>query len=646
MALRLVGMVFCLLASALAGCGGGGGNDGGTAGHAPAASAVQDGKDWLRLAPAAQTVTQYEGESVPVKLSITPSHPLDRTYQFIVFETGNLLTEDGTVTEVSPSVWLAELHTDKDKLAGTRTTMIEIRACEDDPMVCAKPMPGSPWKVPVTVQVKSRAEAAARLTLSTPAIAVSTDADEAATFGFEAQLNQELISHPVNIGVVDPARLTEVPKDDVWFSGDGHYVFKLWTSKPGQRPAGTYTSNLELRMCEDDIQICAHPVPGSPWIVPLTLTLKPTVNLTPLQAIPGLGAWATYGGNAAHTGFVNARFDPAAFVRRWEFAGVTDLNNGGAATAIDNGKAFILRHRTDGHWTLLALLEDTGKPAWQADLGVLSEVDTPATANGRVYVTSAGIGSSYLFVYDQASGTQLQRLPMKASDGRSAPTPFGTDVYTIDGYGDGVVRYDDRLGKLAWNAPLRMEGGATAATDGRYAYAYSMQDHVFTAIDVADGSLAFTVQPPVPGSTYDAAAQVLLTDTKQAIVLGDELMAFDLAGRARTWTAPAFPYGQAAYANGVVYAFGRSGRQLEARAAATGALLWSSPVLGDGNFYDVIVTANLAFVSSTDRTLAIDLNTHQIVWTYTHGGNLAISPRGVLYIQAFNTGALYAVNLR
>ena len=59
----------------------------------------------------------------------------------------------------------------------------------------------------------------------------------------------------------------------------------------------------------------------------------------------------------------------------------------------------------------------------------------------------------------------------------------------------------------------------------------------------------------------------------------------------------------------------------------------------------IIVTRNLAFVSSAEITQAVDLVTKKVVWSYPQGGKLAISARGVLYIFS-DAGALVAVNLR
>ena len=57
------------------------------------------------------------------------------------------------------------------------------------------------------------------------------------------------------------------------------------------------------------------------------------------------------------------------------------------------------------------------------------------------------------------------------------------------------------------------------------------------------------------------------------------------------------------------------------------------------------MTDNLAFVVSEKATYAIDLGTHQAVWSYPYSGTIALSDNGVLYV-ARSDGALGAINLR
>lgn len=519
------------------GCGGGG--SGGGAASAPAASgsgntatsttssaSASDGS-WLSFDPGAPSVTQYEGESVPVTVTATSSRTFAATFNIGIVDGSGVITSQVSVaaSPTSPSSYIATLNTVAGLGVGPHTTSLEVRVCEDAPLVCAKPFPGSPWRLPLTVNVRSN------------------------------------------------------------------------------------------------------------------------TKLSTLTPIDGLAGWSTFKGNAAHTGYVDASFDPAAFTRRWRLAASSTYPNIYPSVAIDGERVFFTRLTMNSEAQLVAVAEDTGEPAWIANLGSgLIGTGSPAASNGRVYVTATRGTSSLFWVYDQAKGTMLKQIASGTQlDRSSAPTVYGTDVYAFTGYAT-LAKYSDQSGKLAWNASVSSLAGWTPATDGRFLYTFNLADGTLAAFDAGDGSLAYSIGQAASASAYPEAGQVALAGT-QAFVAAGKLIAFDLAGRTRAWATSTDVYGNAAYANGTVYAFGSGGTTLEARSATTGALSWSLALGGGGYFSDVIVTRNLAFVSSNNSTQAVDLATHKLVWTYPMGGSLAISPRGVLYI-ADALGALAAVNLR
>ena len=94
-----------------------------------------------------------------------------------------------------------------------------------------------------------------------------------------------------------------------------------------------------------------------------------------------------------------------------------------------------------------------------------------------------------------------------------------------------------------------------------------------------------------------------------------------------------------AYANGRVYVANNNPVRLEVRAESDGKLIWSwvPQQAGDVAFIsEVLLTKNLAFVSTNLATYAIDLTTHLAVWSVPLVGKLLLSSNGVLYIQAAN----------
>lgn len=637
---RFGGLMASVFALSLAACGGGsGGGNSASPQNNPAGN-------WLTFDPGTLSTTQYQGESASVVVTARASRTFTAPYNVAILDSTGVISTDVEISAISPTEYRATLRTSSALAAGEHSTMLEVRLCEDTPTTCAKPLPGSPWRIPLKAQVKSAAVAKARLTLTTPSASVTTYPEESSSFSIGAQLNKELMSQVVNIGVFDPSGITLAAPSQLTTASDGRYVFELSTATSNALAVGTHSSNLELRICQDDVRVCRQPIAGSPWIVPLSVKVLSPTNLTALKAVDGLGAWSTYQGNAAHTGYVAASFDPAVFSRRWKVASQNTYTGNYLSTAIDNGRAFFVRRTTSGRAELIAISEDKGEPAWKVDLGTLHQVNPPAAANGRVYLTSTGHEDTFLWIYDQVSGKLLRQESMSSQwPSYSAPTVLGTDVYTINGYTGGISKYGDAEGKFSWHGRGTAYEGWSPSTDGRFVYAYSTPDDTLAVLDAASGNLAYSIGEPYPYSTYFVASAVVLTDTQQAIVGGGSLTAFDLNGHKRSWTLNANTTGTPAYGNGTIYALGANGRSLEARAPATGNLLWTVSLLEGGSYSNVIVTRNLAFVSSDSSTRAIDLTAQKVVWTYPMGGSLAISANGVLYVLNAS-GALAAVNLR
>ena len=490
------------------------------------------------------------------------------------------------------------------------------------------------------------------LTFTPSPVSVTTYEGDTTQFRITATSIQTFTKR-FNVGVVDSKGLisTDVEVD---MSSALTAVTALRTSTALKQ--GTYSTNIEVRLCEDEPQTCKLPLPGSPWYVPLTVTVKPGTNLTALSAMPGVPSWSTYQGNAAHSGYVPAAFNAAAFTRRWGILAEARNPSEGVRLAtepvLDNGKLYLARSAWVGHSNLVAIDEATGQTAWSVDIGDQSLVNPPAAANGKIYlVATVDLRNTFLFVFDQVSGALISKTLME-SQGQTmlAPTVFGDGVYTDYGLFDGLARFGAADGRLAWSIRLTQLSGWTPAVDASHAYVYL--NGRLNVIDVANGNIAYTIDIPLDdgegiGSAFGA---VVLGNGVAYRRDGRRLIGFDLAKRSTAWVNIATPNGQPALANGVLYVAGSRGTALEARAASTGALQWSTTLprqsVGySSEFRNVIVTDKLAFAASSDSTVAVDLATHAVVWTYPLGGMLSISNRGVLYIVT-DQGQIAAINLR
>jgi hypothetical protein len=420
------------------------------------------------------------------------------------------------------------------------------------------------------------------------------------------------------------------------------YAATLKTSKA--LPAGTHTTNLEVRVCEDEPQVCAKPFPGSPWRVPVSVTVKPQSTLSQQGVIPGVPAWSTYQGNAAHNGFVPATFDPAKFSRRWTIPASNALPS---AAVIDNGKAFVVRGNSLISWRLEAINEDTGETAWSVDFGKLDQVNDPAAANGKVYLTSTGKQDSFFWVFDQGTGRLLSKTPMTLSGlgyHYYAPTVFEDKIYTgSDHDNGGVSKFSDPDGRLEWQSRMSNDWFEwTPAVDSTYVYGFI--SGTLTALRKTDGRSMFNIGTPF--SAFSGTG----------LVLGDQmayapshatLFGFDLAKQSIAWSFDNLPRGMPALSKDTLYTLAERGTRLEARATTTGALKWTANVDDVGcNMCSVVATNKHIFVSLDIETLAIDIDSHAVVWRHPLGGKLAISNRGVLYIVNPNSGQIAAINLQ
>ena len=630
----------------LAGCGGGGGggstpapvNPGGTTpGTGGTVPAAPDGT-WLRLTPGSVALKSYPGETTRFTIKATSGRTFDKPFNVAVIDSQGVVSPQISISKQTDLEYIVGLQTAA-RAAGTHTTRLEVRLCEDDPVVCAKPLPGSPWYVPLTVDVATAAQAQERMTMMPAAIDLVTYEGEPRSFPLEVKANAAF-DVPIRVGVFDSTGVI-APDVTISQSGPGQYAARMSTASTLAR--GEHTASLEVRVCYDDPRNCTSPVSGSPWRVPLKVTVKAGTNLTPLAVIPALAPWSSYNGNAAQNAYVPARFEPAVFTRRWSKP-ESELGTI-SAPAVDNGKVFAIRGSMFSNQQLVAIDEASGAVLWRHEMGAAGKVNPPAAADGKVFVTST-LPMIMLQVFDQASGGLLHTKTMSImSECRPGPTVAAGMVYSAF---DRLSRFNPVTNTLEWrNASAADSDPCSPSVEGSLAYGYT-PDQVY-ALNTADGSIAYTIADQGGRTQGAKSAPLVLADGMGFVTAGTRLLGFDLRSRTRAWVAEGKPVGQPAVANGIVYSLAEDGTALEARAAATGLLQWKSASLTNWSFGTpyarMAVTSNLVFASSATATVALDLATHQVVWSYPLGGDLAISDRGVLYIFG-PTGKQAAINLR
>lgn len=635
-----------LLGAFLAGCGGGGGggasapvvaNAGGTTPGTGATPPVAADGSWLTFTPATLSLKNYHGETSNIVIGAKSSRTFDKPFNVAIIESQGVVSTQVGISKQSDLEYIFSLRT-VPLAVGTHTTKLQVRLCEDDAAVCSKPLPGSPWSIPLTVEVAPVVQAQGRVTTMPTAVNLVAYEGEPVSMQLGVTVNSTF-DVPVGIAVAGGAGVI-APNVTVFQDGRGQYRAQLVSA--ASLPLGEHSSSLLVRLCYDDPRECKNPVIGSPWTVPVKVTVKPGTNLTTLGAVPGLAAWSNYGGNAAHTAYAAASFDPTRFTRRWSKP-ETALGSLGAPVIV-NGKLFAVRGNRFGNSDLVAIDEASGEILWNTSIGTGVEASTPAAVDGKVVLTAYG-SMIRLSVFDQASGQAFAINLMNIySECQAGPTVAGGMVYNSF---NRISKFNPATGLLEWSSPMKESSLCAPVVDGSLAYTFASNQ--LYALNTADGSVAFTIADQGNVAGFPGGVPLVLGDGMGFVVHGKRLLGFDLRTRSRAWLAEGTPVGQPVFANGIVYTLANDGEEVEARAAATGVVQWKSAGLSNWSartpYARMAVTSNLLFVSGPTATVAVDLASHQVVWNYPLGGELAISDRGVLYIFAAG-GKQVAINLR
>ena len=447
----------------------------------------------------------------------------------------------------------------------------------------------------------------------------------------------------------------------------GSYVLELSTVN-SQSP-GIHTGQALVNLCQDIL--CATPWPSMPSVI-LNYSINvlaaggawPGNNLTALSAIQGAPEWATFQGNAAHTGYVPITLNPNQFGTRWQISVPTFLYFNGrfnlATVTPEGGKFYVA-----GADAVTAHSEHDGSTLWSYSFGGLPypSVNPPAVKNGTVYVAAGQQSSAYMFGLDASNGSVLFQSAMSSQwEHYLAPTVGPSGVYTNAGTYGGLYAFNTQ-GTMLYAASTAQQSSWTPAVDSGSVYAYI--GDALRVFDPVSGALKTSISDPTfTNYIYEIGGSAVLGASNSVFAaaygnsflnggaIGNSLVHFNLQSNTVDWSIRGVYPSTPAYDNGVVYAVNNNPLRLEARSETDGTLIWSwtPPASGDIGFLsEVLLTQNAVIVSTNLSTYAIDRSTHHVMWSYPAAGNLALSPNGILYIEGYGTGGstatLTAINV-
>ena len=340
--------------------------------------------------------------------------------------------------------------------------------------------------------------------------------------------------------------------------------------------------------------------------------------------------WTTHQGNQEHSGYVPVQIAPGGLRELWS---VTLSDHRLNRVAAVDGRVFVtLDIFFEDIDQLFALDAATGAVLWAKGFGPVYAVDPPAVANGILYVKT-GEGAQQppplLRAFDSATGAFVFQQQFASQGERYyAPVPYGGMIYSEGGTLDGLYAFDAFQPEVVWFDDLASLLGWEPALDDDYVYAY-VPDLV--VLDRLTGlELTSIPDPNYQGVSPELGVVTVLGALDDIVIVqGGRLVSFDLVQNdIRFEVGPGFLSGDPSVAQGRIYVVDSGA--LTVRDELTGDYLWGWAA--PSSVTDaVLVTDNLAFATTDDAVYAVDLDTHQEVWSAPHAGHLAWSD-DVLYV--------------
>lgn len=522
------------------------------------------------------------------------------------------------------------------------------------------PEPSTPVIVPTPVA------ASASVSVTTGQIQTSVAQGETTIVRLQGHWSgSNLAGRAVYLQVTDSAQTFTLPAARV--ASQGAFAFELDTRS--SLATGVHRGYLGVRACFDSA--CSQVIGSS--AVPAAYAVTVTSTSEPPPREEGHD-WTTWQGDANHSGYVPVRLDVAKFKRLWTWQapanhGVMELVSGSGAVFVASVAAQTAE--TAPTLTQLQALElDSGSVRWQVDTQ-LANAQPSSLAQGQIAVMGAG----QLRYYAPSTGTLTHQVDLETgtpSYPMLAATPHQQALFAyINTYGATAARIDANASGARWNTGSGYLRGTTPAVDEQNVYLHDGRS--LQVLDRDNGVLLSQVidpdYTPPPG-----AGERLVRNPNGAPMLGSRgnviarvghydhytrpelrLASYSVLRNMREWISLGSYSVAPAHGNGVVYVASNRRGVFDALDERNGAHLWQwQPALpvAEGSFvHNVVLTQNLAFVSTQGAVYALDLQTRQPVWRYPASGSLSLAAGRVLLIRTttstgISDGRIIAIGLQ
>ena len=337
--------------------------------------------------------------------------------------------------------------------------------------------------------------------------------------------------------------------------------------------------------------------------------------------------WGMLQGNAAHDGFQPIALNKNNFSLRWKKTFTTSIY----PVSTGGDKVFVTQPSYNNTY-LHALNPTDGSNTWTKDFGPIYSMSAASFADGKVYTR----GDEALWAFNANTGTQFFRTPYSEQwSSPNAPNLLEGKAYVGRGYYQNVTAFNLLDGSPLWTSTSQDWSNAAELTLSSQSVITTYGNKII-AINRQTGIEQFQI------NTSSNINSTTLGKRNNLLVAGNNIQSINLTSRETNWSSTQGNiFGIPAIGNGSVY-FVSSGT-LYSLNELSGALQWSWTPPGSTISSNIIATLSHVFVSTGNKTYAIDLASGLSVWSYDAGGNLSLGRDGALYITSNNE--LFAINI-
>ncbi len=331
------------------------------------------------------------------------------------------------------------------------------------------------------------------------------------------------------------------------------------------------------------------------------------------------GEWAMFRHDLSHSGSAETGGTLPQGTLKWAFSTGASIQS---SPAVADGTIYI----GSRDFNFYALDADTGAKRWEYKTG--SWVDSsPAIASGAVYF---GSNDGNLYALDSNSGEKIwdfkTKYPVRSSPAvaNNGVVYFGSDdyyLYAVDTV-DGEMLWEYNTGSPAYCSPVISNGVVYVGSGGGYSY-------VLNSVN-GQRRLRYRTHYPV----YSSPA---VSDGTVYFVTNYGLL-YAVDGMARTvWREHEIKHWWVQ-----VWAAGWPGVPQPPPQSGS---LWSL-FLGRGSSSTPVVAGDTMYLGFNNKLLAIDLQSHEVLWEFETGGTVRSSPAvaGSTIFVGSEDGKLYAVD--